>query len=176
MEEVCESSRLSFSPWKTRPGERPSGSCLVTCSSILFIYFFAVQHRLAVKPDTLSPCSWPSPDPFLFPNLHEILDFSPFTESWQQLTKHGTHPPVLRLHPRGPSVSGGWNTGSLSRWSITRQQVTHLREWPTCCCFYYFYYYYLLFYGDIEPPGLLTVTVKLVLPGRVIVFRLCYYF
>lgn len=34
----------------------------------------------------------------------------------------------------------------------------------------------LLFYGDIEPPGLLTVTVKLVLPGRVIVFRLCYYF
>lgn len=50
MKEVCESSRLSFSPRKTRPGERPSGSCLVTCSSILFIYFLpsSIDLRLSL--------------------------------------------------------------------------------------------------------------------------------
>lgn len=176
MKEVCESSRLSFSPRKTRPGERPSGSCLVTCSSILFIYFLPSSIDLRLS---LTHCHRAADHHLTFFSSQiytKYWIFPPLTESWQQLTKHGTHPPVLRLHPRGPSVSGGWNTGSLSRWSITRQQVTHLREWPTCCCVYYFYYYYLLFYGDIEPPGLLTVTVKLVLPGRVIVFRLCCYF
>lgn len=50
-----------------------------------------------------------------------------------------THPPVLRLHPRGPSASGGWNMDLLSRWSIMRPPVTHLQDWPTyfSCLFFF---------------------------------------
>lgn len=80
--------------------------------------------------------------PLFTRELKEMLTFCLFLN--QDRHKHATHPPVPRLHPRGPSVSGGWNTGWLSRWPTAHPPAEHLREWPT---------YFSCFKGPLNTQG-----------------------